>query len=80
MYSIGCDGEMLRTAYENMSSGKMNTGITYSNFRDRETVMVIAITSLQKSLKNHGGMSADILLHIFVRLLILRHTEKKYNT
>ena len=26
MYSIGCDGDMLRTAYDNMSSGKMNTG------------------------------------------------------
>ena len=42
MYSIGCDGEMLRTAYE------MNTGVTYSNFRDRKTVMVIAITSSAK--------------------------------
>ena len=48
MYSIGCDGGMLRTAYDNMSSGKMNTGVTYSNFRDRKTIMVIAITSSAK--------------------------------
>lgn len=48
MHSIGCDGDMLQTAYRNMSSGDMNTGVTYSNFRERETVMVIAITSSQK--------------------------------
>ena len=48
MYNIGCDGDMLRAAYENMSSGKLNTGVTYSNFRDRRTVMVIAITSSEK--------------------------------
>lgn len=48
MHSIGCDGDMLQTAYKNMSSGNMNTGVTYSNFHDRETVMVIAITSSSK--------------------------------
>lgn len=48
MYRIGCDGDMLRTAYENMNSGNMNTGVTYSNFRDRKTVIVIALTSSAK--------------------------------
>ncbi len=48
MQAIGCDGEMLRTAYENMNSGKLNTGVTYSNFRDRQTVMVVALTSSAK--------------------------------
>lgn len=48
MQSIGCDGDMLRAAYENMSSGDMNTGVTYSNFGTRETVMVIALTSSAK--------------------------------
>lgn len=38
MHSIGCDGDMLRTAYENISSGNLNTGVTYSNFGTRETV------------------------------------------
>lgn len=48
LYSIGCDGDMLRTAYENISSGNLNTGVTYSNFGTRETVMVIALTSSPK--------------------------------
>ena len=48
MHSIGCDGDMLRTAYENISSGNLNTGVTYSNFGTRETVMVIALTSSPK--------------------------------
>ena len=69
MYSIGCDGEMLRTAYENMSSGKMNTGITYSNFRDRETVMVIAITSsakeFEKSWRHECGHLATHICQAF---------------
>lgn len=69
MYSIGCDGEMLRTAYENMSSGKMNTGVTYSNFRDRKTVMVIAITSsakeFEKSWRHECGHLATHICQSF---------------
>lgn len=42
---IGCSGRKLRMAYENMSSCSLNTGLTYSNFRRKETVMVIALTS-----------------------------------
>lgn len=48
MHSIGCDGNMLRTAYDNINSGNLNTGVTYSNFGTRETVMVIALTSSAK--------------------------------
>lgn len=52
MYSIGCEGKKLHTAYENMSFGRMNTGITYSNFRNRQTVMVIALTSSPDEFQN----------------------------
>lgn len=52
MHSIGCDGDMLRTAYDNISSGNLNTGVTYSNFGARETVMVIAITSSPGEFQN----------------------------
>lgn len=41
----GCSGRQLRTAFENLRRGEMNTGITYSNFGRRETVMVISLTS-----------------------------------
>lgn len=68
MHSIGCDGDMLQTAYKNMSSGNMNTGVTYSNFRDRETVMVITIHLHQKSLQSLGVTNAVTWLHISARL------------
>lgn len=57
MYSTGCDGEMPRTAYDNMGSGEMDTGVAYSNFRDRKTVTVIAIASSAKGFEKswrHG--------------------------
>lgn len=77
MYSIGCDGGMLRTAYDNMSSGKMNTGVTYSNFRDRKTIMVIAITSsakeFQKSWRHECG---HLAAHICQALNITPYGEE----
>lgn len=77
MYSIGCDGEMLRTAYENMSSGKMNTGVTYSNFRDRETVMVIAITSSSKEFeKSWRHECGHLATHICQALDITPYGEE----
>ena len=41
----GCSGHHLRKAWNNLRAGDLNTGITYSNFARRETVMVISITS-----------------------------------
>lgn len=43
--SIGCPEEYLRTSYENLSSCQLDTGITYSNYERRRTVMVINKTS-----------------------------------
>lgn len=45
LYDIGCRGEDLHTAYENLSSGKLDTGLTYSNCEHRKTVLVVGITS-----------------------------------
>lgn len=42
---IGCSRYDLRSAYDNLSSGEMNSGLTYSNFYDRKSVIVIALTS-----------------------------------
>ena len=49
---IGCRGEKLEMAYRNLSSGNLNTGLTYSNFERRETVMVIAKTSSPEQFQN----------------------------
>lgn len=42
---IGCTGEDLARAHDNLMSGKCDTGLTYSNSTTRETVVVIAKTS-----------------------------------
>ena len=45
MYDLGCRGDKLRMAEENLYSGKLDTGLTYYSPRHREAVMVIALTS-----------------------------------
>lgn len=45
LWDIGCRGNSLAKAVRNLKAGDLNTGITYSNFQDGETVMVISRTS-----------------------------------
>lgn len=42
---IGCNGENLSKAHDNLTSGKCDTGLTYTNQSTHETVVVIAKTS-----------------------------------
>ena len=42
---IGCDGQRAKQAYDNMIADKKNTGFTYSNYRNRESVMVVSKTT-----------------------------------
>lgn len=49
---VGCRGADLMDAFRNMRSCNLNTGITYSNVRDRQTVMVIALTSSPDEFQN----------------------------
>lgn len=59
LVGIGCNGETLQRAYKNLTSGNLDTGLTYSNIGTRETVMVISATSsakeFQKSYKHETG-------------------------
>lgn len=52
LYDIGCRGDNLQTAYENLSAGKLDTGLTYSNYATRHTVMVIGLTSSAAQFQN----------------------------
>lgn len=52
LYDIGCRGDNLQTAYENLSAGKLDTGLTYSNYATRQTVMVIGLTSSAAQFQN----------------------------
>lgn len=71
---IGCSGKNIHDAYESLTLGNLDTGITYSNFEDGETVMVIALTSTPEEfmkswshemghLKDHIATAFDISPH-----------------
>ena len=52
LQSIGCSGEDLHRAYVNLSKGDLNTGLTYSNPKIGETVMVIGLTNTPAQFQN----------------------------
>lgn len=52
MKRIGCSRDKLRIAYENIAACKLDTGVTYSNYRSRQTIMVIGLTSSAKEFMN----------------------------
>lgn len=74
---IGCGGEDLRRAYENLISGKLDTGLTYSNRDTRETVMVIAKTSSAKEfLQSYKHETGHLQSHIAQTFGIDPHGEE----
>ena len=56
---VGCGGRELRDAYMSLRRGELDTGLTYSNRRTHESIMVIGITSsaaqFQNSLDHEKG-------------------------
>lgn len=69
LIGIGCRGEDLERADENLTSGKLDTGLTYSNYHLKETVMVIALTSSPKefaqSWRHEIGHLADHIAQVY---------------
>ena len=74
MRGIGASDELVHVAEDNMLSGNMDTGVTYSNFLYRTTIMVIGTASspreffnsythefrpLQDDLGNMNGIGLD---------------------
>ena len=49
---IGCRGEQLERAARSLSEGNPDTGLTYSDFYGRETLMVISLTSTPEQFQN----------------------------
>ena len=45
LWQLEVDATNARRAYENLTSGDVDTGLCYSNFRKRSTVLVVALTS-----------------------------------
>lgn len=52
LVSLGCRDRKLQRAYSNLSSGTVDTGLTYSNLLNRETVMVVGYASSGAELFN----------------------------
>lgn len=69
LVGIGCHGEDLQRAYANLTSGRLDTGLTYSNSDTRETVMVFAKTSSAKefmqSYKHETGHLQSHIAQVF---------------
>lgn len=56
LYSIGISEENARDAYENLATGRINNGITFSNPDVRETVAVVALA-------DEPGSYLNLLVH-----------------
>lgn len=52
LYDIGIQGRNARQAYKNLSSGKIDTGLCYSNKNMRKSIIVVALTSSPKEFLN----------------------------
>lgn len=52
LYGAGCRGRFIMMAEENLSSGDLNTGLTYYSPRTRNAVMVVAKASSASELFN----------------------------
>lgn len=65
----GCKGIQLKRAYNSLKRNALDTGITYSNFMRRETVMVISRTSSPEEFLNSWAHEKKHLA---------RHIEQAY--
>lgn len=45
---IGCDDYSMKKAYNNLVQNRLNSGLTYSNYFTRQSVMVVALSSSAK--------------------------------
>lgn len=52
LHSIGCRGDDLMTAWRNLSSGKWDTGLTYSDYKGGRSVVVVGVATTFGELMN----------------------------
>lgn len=77
LVGIGCHGEHLEGAYKNLTSGRLDTGLTYSNSDTRETVMVFAKTSSAKEfMQSYKHETGHLQSHIAQTFGINPHGEE----
>lgn len=52
LWSIGCRGEDFRTAWNNVSKGCYNRGLTYSDYDDKRSIVIVGESSTFGELMN----------------------------
>lgn len=52
LWKIGIDGESAKRVYENMMRNELDTGLCYSNYIQRQTIIVIAPTTSAREFLN----------------------------
>lgn len=45
LWDLGCDATTAKRVYRNLTSGDLDTGLCYSNYRKQESILVVAKTS-----------------------------------
>ena len=77
LWSIGCDAANAERAYDNLSSGKLDNGITYSNRLMRHSVLVVSMASDASQFVNSFAHEVDHLgRHISKMLGIDQDSEE----
>jgi hypothetical protein len=74
LWMLDCDARMAQKAYSNLSSGELDNGLCYSNYRHRETVFVVAKTSSADEFANSLYHELTHLQAHFCETLHLRPT------
>lgn len=69
LHRIGCRGKNLRKAHRSLLAGKLDSGITYSDYSSGRTVIVLDLTSSSKeflkSLHHETGHLAEHIAEAF---------------
>lgn len=75
LYRIDCPYRFMQQAWDNMSANKLNQGLTYSNYKRRETVMVIGRASSAAEYENSIQHELRHLVDNMVEALNLKPGE-----
>lgn len=66
MWEIGVDARRAKEAYDNLSSGKLNSGLCYSNYRQRKSVFVVALTTSPAEFFN--SLVHEVAVHLCMHI------------
>lgn len=74
LWELGVDGESAKRAYENIQDNKLDSGLCYSNYAKRKTIIVVALTSSAEEFLN--SLTHEVS-HACVHIASARHVSLK---